>query len=426
MALRASCINSLFALALLGASLGRAEEFPSQLTLRSAIQLGISRNPILAAAESEIHASEGDRIAAGRRPAPSFSLEFEDLPIKAHPGPFFRVQGITSRVDVELETGRRRRLRIEAANKSLDAQRLLYSDQIRMLRLQIQKAFFETILAKSNLDNSKLVLEQAERMIALNRVRFQQGDISALDLNRVEMEALKFRDEVFQAELALRNAKSSLLALLNAPDLSLNIDVVGALPVDYRNQEPELPPHAPLNELIQMALKQRPDLAARIEEQGRAATETQLQRAIRAPNVTIGGGYKSNLGENALVFGATVPLSIFNRNQGEIIRAEAQRDRAAHLTDAAQKSIHLEVQKAFNAAEIHKQRVEHIKTQQLKRAEEAGQIAFQSYNLGGGALLDYLDAQRTYRDALRLYNQALFDQRISLYELSSSIGLGAH
>lgn len=399
-------------------------EMPPCLTLDNAISLAIGRNPTLAAAKNEIRAAEGDRIAASKRLNPAFSLQFEDFPISTHPGPFFDVQEITSRVDYEIERGGRRRLRTESAKQALEAQKLAFQDQTRLMRLQVERAFYQTILAKSNLEASKSTLDQVERTISLNRVRFQQGDISALDLNRIEVEKLKFQDDLFQADLALRNARSSLLALLNAPDLSRDVEVIGTLPVDYQNPEPGLPPRAPLDELIQMAVKQRPDLAARLQEKKRADTETLLQRAIKSPNITVGGGYKRNLTDNTVVFGVTIPLKILNRNEGEIIRADAGQMRAVNLMAAVQKEVQLDVQKAHNAVEINRQRVDYIKTQQIKRAEEASQVTLESYNFGGSTLIDYLDAQRTYRDALRIFNQALFDERVSLYELSSSIALG--
>jgi outer membrane protein, heavy metal efflux system len=411
---------------LLSASRLHAEDsvLPPRLTLEEAVSLGIARNPSLAAMKNEIQAAEGDKIAANKRLNPTFSLQFEDFPISTHPGPFFDVQEITSRVDYEIERGGRRRLRTESANQALEAKKLAVRDQTRLMRLEVERAFYGIILAKSSLEASKTILDQVDRTISLNRVRFQQGDISALELNRVEVEKLKFQDDLFQAELSLRNAKSSLLALLNVPDLSQDVDVIGALPVDYQNPEPGLPPRAPLDELIQMAVKQRPDLAARLQEKGLADTEALLQRAIRSPNITVGGGYKRNLTDNAVVFGITIPLKIFNHNEGEIIRADAQQMRAVNLAAALQKDIQLDVQKAHNAVEINRQRVDYIKTRLLKRAEEVSQVTLESYNLGGATLIDYVDAQRTYRDALRIYNQALFDERISLYELSGSIGLG--
>jgi len=401
-------------------------EIPSRLTLDNAISLAMGRNPALAAAKNEIQAAEGDRVAAGKRPNLALSLQIEDYPISAHPGPFFDVQDITTRVDYEIERGGRRRLRTESADQALAAQKLAYLERTRRMRLEVERAFYRTLLAKSNLETSKSILDQVERTISLNRVRFQQGDISALDLNRIEVEKLKFQDDLFQAELALRDAKSFLLALLHAPDLSRDVDVIGTLPVDYQNPEPGLPPQAPLDELIRIAVTQRPDLAAQLQGKKQADTETLLQRAVRSSNITVGGGYKRSGPDNSFVLGVTIPLKIFNRNEGEIIRAEAEQMRSSNLAAALQKDVQLDVQKAHNAAEINRKRVEYIKTQQLKRVEEVSQVTLESYNLGGSTLIDYLDAQRTYRDALRIYNQALFDERISLYELSSSIALGAN
>ena len=123
-------------------------------------------------------------------------------------------------------------MRTEAAQQAVEAQRLAYQDRIRLMTLEVQRTFSRAILAKSNLDASRSILDQADRMIELNRVRFKQGDISALELNRIEVEKLRFQDDVFQADLLLRNAKSALLALLNAPDLSRDVDLIGVLPVE--------------------------------------------------------------------------------------------------------------------------------------------------------------------------------------------------
>ena len=423
---RSLSAEALFVILVLCTSYSQAQEpeIPSRLALEEAIRLAADRDPSLAASKSAIEASEGDRIAANKRPNPAFSLQFEDLPISAHPGSFFHVQEITSRIDYEIETGGRRRLRTEAASQAAAAQKLSYEDRKRLMRMETERTFFQTILAQTNLEASTWILDQVERTLFLNRIRYQQGDIAALDLNRIEVEKLKFQDDVFQADLALRNAKSSLLALLNASDLSREVEVIGSLAVDNQNPEPGLPPRAPLDELVRIAGKQRPDLAARILEQKRADTEARLQRAARSPNITVSGGYKRNLTDSTVVFGVAIPLKIFNRNEGEIIRADAEKARASNVVAAMERDVRLDVQKAYNAVEINRQRVHYIRTQQLKRAEEVSQVTLQSYNLGGATLVDYLDAQRTYRDALRIYNQALFDERISLYELSSSIALG--
>lgn len=397
---------------------------PSRLTLGEAIRLAVTRNPSLAAVRNDVEGLQGDSVAASRRLNPAVTLEEADLPLRANPGRFFGTQEITLRFDYEIERGGRRQLRTQAAQQAVEAQKLTYRDQVRRIELEVKRAFSRIVLAQSNLETSRLILVQAERMIELNRVRLKQGDISALDLNRIEVEKLRFQDDVFQADLMLRNSKNSLLALLNAPDLSQDVDVVGTLPVTDQIPEVGLPPRAPRDELFQIALQKRPDIASVLQQKARADTETRLQRAIRSPNLTVGGGYKRNAVDNSFVVGVTLPLQIFNRNEGGILRADAEQRRSANVEAALQKQIQLEVQQAYNAVEINRQRVEYIRTQHLGKAEETSKVTLTSYNLGGATLIDYLDAQRTYRDALRIYNQALFDERISLYELASAIGSG--
>ncbi len=397
---------------------------PSRLSLTEAVRLAVARNPSLAAVKNEIEALQGDTVTASRRLNPAVTFQEEDFPIRADPGRFFGTQEITLRFDYEVERKGRRQLRTESAQQAVEAQKLAYRDQVRRLELEVKRAFTRIVLAKSNQETSRTILEQAQRMIDLNRVRFQQGDISALDLNRIEVERLRFQDDVFQAELMLRDSKSTLLALLNAPDLSVDVDVTGALPVSDQATEAGLPPRAPLEELLRMAVEKRPDMASALQQKARSDTETRLQRAVRSPNVTVGGGYKRSGIDNSFVLGVTVPLQVFNRNEGGVLRAEAEQRQAANLEAALQKQIQLEVQQAYNAVEINRRRVEYIRTQHLGKAEDTSKVTLTSYNLGGATLIDYLDAQRTYRDALRIFNQALFDERLSLYELASAIGSG--
>jgi outer membrane protein TolC len=112
---------------------GQGPDIPSALTLENAIQLAVERNPTLAAAKNGIQAAEGERIAASKQMNPAFSLQLEDFPISNHPGPFFDVQEITSRVDYEIEGGGRRRLRTKAASQATTAQKLAYGDQTRLI-----------------------------------------------------------------------------------------------------------------------------------------------------------------------------------------------------------------------------------------------------------------------------------------------------
>ena len=88
------------------------------------------------------------------------------------------------------------------------------------------------------------------------------------------------------------------------------------------------------------------------------------------------------------------------------------------------KRIELDLQKAYNAVDINRRRVEYIETQHLDKAKESNTVTLAAYRLGGATLIDYLDAARRYSDTVRTYNQSLYDQRISLYEMASAIGIG--
>jgi cobalt-zinc-cadmium efflux system outer membrane protein len=174
--------------------------------------------------------------------------------------------------------------------------------------------------------------------------------------------------------------------------------------------------------LRSQALASRPDLAAAQRDVQRADTETRLQRALRTPNVTVGGGYRRDFGANAVVFGVTVPLPVFNRNQGGVARAEAERRQAANRAAVTATAVLLDVQQAINAVDVARARVDYIEREYLTPSRESRDIVLAAYRLGSADLIDFLDAQRAFRDTLRTYNRALYEQRVSLFQLAAATG----
>ena len=168
------------------------------------------------------------------------------------------------------------------------------------------------------------------------------------------------------------------------------------------------------------ALKQRPDLAAAQREVHRAETQTRLQRALRTPNLTVGGGYRRDFGANAVVFGVTIPLPLSNRNQGGVARADAAHRLATNLATATVTAVLLDVQRAVNAVDVTRARVEYIEREYLTPSRESRDIVLASYRLGTANLIDFLDAQRAFRDTLRTYNRALYERRLGLFQLAAA------
>lgn len=401
------------------------EPVPRQLTLAAALQLADARNPRLAAARAGIAIAEADKVSAGRRPTPALTFDsIGDYP--------FRSSAVDQheyliRADQEIETAGRRGLRLAAADLGVNTASATFDDERRKVLLEVKRAYLEAALAKANREVAQSTLTEIDSLIKLNRARFEAGEISGAEPRRLQVERLRFVDDLFSADLAFRNARSALLALLNATDLAQDID-----PVDPLVTPGAGPPVAPLLTaalanvpVLRQGAAARPELAAARSEEARAQTETRLQRALRTPNITVGGGYSHLGGLNVAAFGVTVPLTFLSRNTGAVARADAEYQQAVQRRLATIADVELDVQRTINAAQVNRARVDYIEKEHLASAREAREIVLASYRLGEVDLIDFLDAQRAFRDTQRTYNRALFDERLSLFELEAAVGTGA-
>lgn len=411
--------------ALVGANDVRAQGIvPAQLTLVDAVRLATERHPSVAASRNQVEMAQADRLTASRRLNPALTLNSESYPLfeAARPG-FVNGQELVARLDQEIETAGRRALRTKAADAGVETAELRAKDRIRQIGFEVRRVYFQVVLAKADLEVANGALGEIDRVIDLNRARAAQGEISGAELRRLQVERLRFIDDVLAAELTLRNARAALLTWMNVPDLTATFDVVEPLqPVAGALTVATAPVLLDGVALRTQALAARPDVLAATREVTRADTETQLQRALRTPNVTIGGGYKRDFGTNAVVFGATVPLPLFNRNPGGVARAEAERRRAENEHTAATLGVALDVQQAINAVDIDRQRVQYIEREYLSSARQSRDTVLASYRLGAANLIDFLDAQRAFRDTVRTYNRALYDLRVSQFQLTAAVG----
>jgi cobalt-zinc-cadmium efflux system outer membrane protein len=216
---------------------------PPRLTLDEAVRLATERNPNLAAARNAVEIAEAQRLDARLRPNPAVSFESEGYPLFESSRPaFVNNQELTFRVDQEIELAGRRRLRTQAAEASVSAVEATFRDARRQLEFDVRRAYFAVVLAKADLEVARGALSEIDQVIGLNRARYQQGEISGGELRRIQVERLKFVDDVFSGDLALRNARSALLAIFNAPDLGVEFDVVEQLALDTSAVPQALPP----------------------------------------------------------------------------------------------------------------------------------------------------------------------------------------
>ena len=390
-------------------------QIPTQLTLELATEILLARNPTILRERQNIAMARAGVTQARLRPNPEVELTSESYPLfESNPGPFFQNNELIVRAGQPIEIGGKRGKRTRVAEQEVEVTQSLLQDTIRQLKLELKTRYYRVVLAKAEQELAQQVLAQFDEIIRINRLRFQQGEISGLDLARVETERRRFFDDVVAAELALQNAKTALLELLGASDLSAPFDVTEALA--FR------PLSVASGQLQEDALKTRADLQARREQTERERRQVAVERSLGMPNVTPFFGYKRNLVDNTVTFGVKWDLPVFNRNQGEVGRAVARVDQAGYEVRRVELAVRSEVLQGYQAVQAEERRVRALEDTYVKTARKARDIAQASYRLGALDLIGFLDAERAYRETLHSYNRTLFDHRVAVFQLEAAVG----
>ena len=413
-AVRATALVLAFPFLLVGQE-AQDRSVPTRLTLDLATEILLLRNPTILRERQNIAIARADVISARLRPNPEFGLNSESYPLfAANPGPFFQRQELILRVGQPIETAGKRRKRTRVAEQEVEVAGTFLQDTIRQLKLELGQRYYSAVLAKANLELARGVLNQFDEVIRLNEARYRQGEISGLDLNRVQTERLRFFNDVLDAELQLRNAKTALLELLGAADLSADVEV--AEPLQFQ------PLKGDLGELQSQALAARADLVAQRELLERDRRQKSVEEALAAPNITPFFGYKRNETFNSVVFGIDVPLPFFNRNQGGIARVNALISQRQSEIERVRLQVQSEVQQAYQTVQSQEERVRVLDASYVPSARRARDIAQTSYRLGALDLIAFLDAERAYRETLRSYNRTLFDHQVAVFQLQAAVG----
>jgi len=388
----------------------------ARLTLEDALRLAETRSPVLLEARARAAVAEAEALAASKRPNPSLDVEFRGYPLfEPDLPPVLDNAELTIAVDQEFEPGGRRTLRRDAAAIAVQASVAEGADVARRLRLDVQRAYLQVVLAQAEAAAAGETLAGVDRVLAINRTRYEQGELSGVELRRLQVERHRFADDALVADLTLRNARSRLLAMLHVRPLDQPFEAVDP-PLEAAGP----PAGAAVSNPGEVS--GRADIRAlRLAEQ-RAEADAKLQHALRIPPFSFGGGYQRDFGANAIVLRATIPLALANRNQAGQARAAADRTLAASRTSIAEAAAELEVQLARNAVESSRTRLAAVTSEYVRNAREALEIVLAAYRAGAATLIDYLDAQRALRDAQRAEHRARYDYRLSLFELESAVG----
>jgi outer membrane protein, heavy metal efflux system len=360
-------------------------------------------NPTLKAAQLNIDESRAAEITAYLRPNPDFSLTVDGFQIAPNAGVWRPFSGVleTPGISYLHERDHKRELRRDQAKETTTVAESTYLDQERGLVFNLRSAFVQTLQAKAVLQNARENLDYWDHELDVNRKRFQAGDLAQVDLNRLELQRVQFESDYETALVNLRTAKIQLLMLLNDRTPIEQFDVTGEY--GFTGQL------MPLEEFRNVAMENRPDLKAAVQSVELAKITHNLAVANGSTDPTFSIWYShnssfSNVFANQTVGGSiSIPLRIFDRNQGEKARTQIDIGRNERLRDATQAQIFNDVDSAYWTLIQALNLLKPYEAKYLPLAEDnRNRISF-SYQNGGSSLLDFLDAEKAYRDTRLAY-----------------------
>ena len=354
-------------------------------------------NATLLAGKLNIDELKAEEITAFLRPNPQFSLTVDGTQIAPHNGvwqPFagtFESPGISQL----FERRNKRHLRLEAAKQGTSIGRAQQDDLERNLIFNLRSAFVGVLQAKAVLKLAQDNLEYYDKILKISRDRFDAGDIARIDLDRLELQRLQYESDLQTALVNLRTTKINLLALLNDHRPIDSFDVDG--PFDFSE---ELRSN---DDYRKDALDARPDLRAAVLSVQQAETNYKLAEANGSTDPTIGAWYTHNASTsnpeaiNTLGVNVSIPLRVFDRNQGEKLRTKIDINRNEKLRQGVETQVYSDVDSAYAIVNSNVALLKPYRSKYLEQAVRVRDTVFFSYQHGGASLLDFLNAESDYR-----------------------------
>ena len=390
----------------------------TRVTLDDAIRLSLLHNHALQALRSTIQQSLAEEITANLRPNPTLGLDAQFLPIfqpDKFSGDYIDQQAqFDAGVGYLFERGKKRQHRLQAARDQTSVVRFQVSDSERQVVFNVGQQFIDVLLAESSLEFAQQDLDSFQKTVDISNERLRVGDMSEGDFLKIKLQLLQFQSDVSAAKLAKLQSLAALRQLMGFESVPDDYDVEGAL--GYQ------PVHADLGGLKSLAALNRPDLRA--AQQGVVAAESQLalQKANGKVDITGTFNYTHTAGANTGSFFYSMPLPIFNRNQGEIARAQYAIAQAQELTSETAQQVSTDVTTAFANLQTNDQIIQLYRGGYLDQAKQSRDISEYAYRKGAASLLDYLDAERTYRANQLAYRQALASYMLALEQMRQAVG----
>ena len=379
-------------------------------------------NTTLQASRLNIDELKAQEITAHLRPNPDFTLSADGTQIAPSHGVWTPLAGtfVSPGVSQLFERRNKRNLRFQAAKEGTAVGIAQQSDSERTLLFNLRTAFVGVLQAKAVLHLTQENLDYYDKLLKVSRDRYQAGDIAQIDLDRLELQRLQYESDVQTALVNLRTNKINLLALLDDRRAVDSFDVEGTF--DFSGDI------LSLDDYRKDALEARPDLRAAVLSVKQAETNYQLAEADGSTDPTISGWFTHNGSFNnpdALnTIGASVsiPLRFFDRNQGEKLRTKIDIKRNEKLRDGVETQVYGDVDSAYATLSSNLTRLRPYREKYLAQAVRVRETVLFSYQHGGAALLDFLNAQSEYRAVELSYVNLVGSYLTAAAQLNLAVG----
>jgi cobalt-zinc-cadmium efflux system outer membrane protein len=379
---------------------GARAQTTAPLTWAQVQQRFEQNNPTLQAGATGISESRAEEISADLRPNPQLTLSEDGTQIAPNTGVWMPLTGTyeVAQLSYLHERDHKRELRLKSAQAGTAVAISNQADLRRTLLFNLRAAFVDTLEAKAVLQLAQENLAYWDRVLSVSRDRLRVGDISGLDLDRLELQRVQFESDLQTADVNLRTAKIQLLELLNERTPVDQFDVTGAF--NFTNELPAL------DDVQNMALASRPDLRAALQSVNQARLNHQLAIADGSTDPTFSAWYTHNASTNnpdtaglqALGISVSMPLRIFDRNQGEKLRTQLDVRKDQQLLNATRAQVFGDVNSAYAQVQSDLALLRPYRQTYLGQAERVRQTVRLSYEHGAASLLDFLNAESDYRN----------------------------
>jgi len=379
-------------------------------------------NTTLLASKLNIDELKAQEITAHLRPNPDFTLTADGTQISPSHRVWQPFAGtfVSPGVSYLFERRNKRGLRYEAAKQGTAIGAAQSSDTERALLFNLRTAFVGILQAKAVLRLAHDNLEYYDKILKVSRDRFQAGDIARIDLDRLELQRLQYESDLQNAEVNLRTTKINLLALLDDRRPVDSFDVEGAF--DFRVDL------LPLDDYRKEALDARPDLRAALLTVKQAETNYKLAEADGSTDPTIGlwfthnGSFNNPDALNTIGASVSIPLRIFDRNQGEKLRTKIDISRNEKLRQGVETQVYSDVDSAYATLNSNINLLKPYKRQYLEQAVRVRDTVFFSYQHGGASLLDFLNAESEYRSVELNYVNLVGSYLTAAAQINQAVG----